>query len=61
MDNLSKRSKAAEKAFFNAYKCVTDISDPVPVLLSAIEAQKGLAKVRDEKSFVFIACTLVRC
>ena len=45
VDNLSKRSKAAEKAFFNAYKCVTDISDPVPVLLSAIEAQKGLAKV----------------
>ena len=37
----------AEKAFFEAYKKVTDLADPLPVLEHAAEAMKGLGKVAD--------------
>ena len=47
VDNLSKRSKSAEKAFFDVYKRLADAADPVPILEHALEAQKGLSKVTD--------------
>ncbi len=47
VDSLSRRSRLAEKAFFEAYKKVTDIADPVTVLEHAAEAMKGLGKVAD--------------
>eukprot|EP00095_Tigriopus_kingsejongensis_P008178 snap_masked-scaffold405_size181423-processed-gene-0.9 protein:Tk08178 transcript:snap_masked-scaffold405_size181423-processed-gene-0.9-mRNA-1 annotation:"protein casp-like" len=47
VDSLSKRSKAAEKAFFDVYKKLADVGDPVPVLEHACEAQKSLTKLAD--------------
>ena len=44
---MSRRSRLSEKAFFEAYKKFTDISDPVPVLEHAAEAMKGLSRVAD--------------
>jgi homeobox protein cut-like len=47
VDSLARRSKGAEKAFFETYKRLTDMTDPVPVLEQALEAQKSLGKVAD--------------
>ncbi|TRY77201.1 hypothetical protein TCAL_00088 [Tigriopus californicus] len=47
VDALSKRSKAAEKAFFDLYKKLADVADPVPVLEHTLEAQKSLSKLQD--------------
>jgi len=47
IDNLSKRSKAAEKAFFDIYQKFCDIADPVPTLEYCGESMKGLHKLAD--------------
>ena len=47
IDNLSKRSKAAEKAFFDIYKKFFDIADPVPTLEYCMESLKNLQKLQD--------------
>ncbi len=47
VDSLARRARMSEKAFFEAYKRVTDISDPTPTLEQAVEAMKGLTKVAD--------------
>jgi len=47
VDSLARRGKAAEKAFFETYKRLTDMTDPVPALEQALEAQKSLGKVAD--------------
>eukprot|EP00088_Acartia_fossae_P056571 TRINITY_DN6586_c0_g1_i5.p1 TRINITY_DN6586_c0_g1~~TRINITY_DN6586_c0_g1_i5.p1 ORF type:complete len:670 (-),score=199.17 TRINITY_DN6586_c0_g1_i5:172-2181(-) len=47
IDALTKRSKAAEKAFFDIYQKFCDIGDPVPTLEFCIDAMKGLQKVTD--------------
>ena len=47
IDSLSKRSKAAEKAFFDIYKKFFDISDPVPTLEYCMESLKSLQKLQD--------------
>ena len=47
IDNLSKRSKAAEKAFFDIYKKFFDIADPVPTLEYCMENMKNLQKLQD--------------
>jgi len=47
IDALTKRSKAAEKAFFDIYQKFCDIGDPVPALEFCIDAMKGLQKVTD--------------
>ncbi len=47
VDDLSKRARAAEKAFFEAYKRLADMPDPVPVLEQALESQKSLTKLQD--------------
>ncbi|XP_023340323.1 protein CASP [Eurytemora carolleeae] len=47
VDSLSKRSKAAEKAFFDIYQKFCDIADPVPTLEFCMESMKGLHKVQD--------------
>jgi len=36
IDSLTKRSKAAESAFLNAYKVLADAPDPYPLLEAAI-------------------------
>ena len=47
IDSLSKRSKAAEKAFFDIYKKFFDIADPVPTLEYCMENMKNLQKLQD--------------
>jgi len=47
IDSLSKRSKAAEKAFFDIYKKFCDIADPVPTLEYCMESMKGLQRLQD--------------
>jgi len=47
IDNLSKRSKAAEKSFFDIYKTFCDIADPVPTLEYCMESLKSLQKLQD--------------
>ena len=47
IDNLSKRSKSAEKAFFDIYKKFFDIADPVPTLEYCMENVKNLQKLQD--------------
>jgi len=47
IDSLSKRSKAAEKAFFDIYKKFFDITDPVPTLEYCMENMKNLQKLQD--------------
>ena len=47
IDNLSKRSKAAEKSFFDIYKKFFDIADPVPTLEYCMESMKNLQKLQD--------------
>ena len=47
IDNLSKRSKSAEKAFFDIYKKFFDIADPVPTLEYCMENIKNLQKLQD--------------
>jgi len=47
IDSLSKRSKAAEKSFFDIYKKFCDITDPVPTLEYCMESMKGLQKLQD--------------
>ena len=41
------RAKAAEIAFFDVYKQLADVGDPVPILEHALESQKSLAKLAD--------------
>ena len=47
IDNLSKRSKSAEKSFFDIYKKFFDIADPVPTLEYCMENIKNLQKLQD--------------
>jgi len=47
IDSLSKRSKSAEKAFFDIYKKFCDIADPVPTLGYCMESMKNLQKLQD--------------
>jgi len=47
VDSLNKRSKSAEKAFFDIYQKFCDIADPVPTLEYCMESMKGLHKVTD--------------
>ena len=47
IDSLSKRSKSAEKAFFDIYKKFCDIADPVPTLEYCMENMKNLQKLQD--------------
>jgi len=47
VDNLTKRSKAAEKSFFDIYQKFCDIADPVPTLEYCMESVKGLHKLQD--------------
>ncbi len=47
VDSLSRRSKAAEKAFFDVYKRLADVADPVPALAQALEAHRGLSRLQD--------------
>ena len=47
IDSLTKRSKAAEKAFFDIYKKFFDITDPVPTLEYCMENMKNLQKLQD--------------
>ena len=44
---LNKRAKSAEKDFFELYKKLADIADPVPVLEHALEQQNKLGKMAD--------------
>merc|ERR1712029_1179956 len=37
VDALAKRAKAAEKAFFDIYKTMADIPDPLPILEQSVE------------------------
>ncbi|CAF3789921.1 unnamed protein product, partial [Adineta steineri] len=47
IDSLSKRSKAAEKAFLEIYRHLTELSDPVPALEYAQTLQRRAEKVSD--------------
>merc|ERR1712013_716296 len=47
MDMLSKRSKSAEKAFFDIYKKFCDIADPVPTLEYCMDNMKNLQRLQD--------------
>jgi homeobox protein cut-like len=47
VDNLSKRSKAAEKAFLEIYRHLSELSDPVAALEYAQHLQKRSEKVSD--------------
>eukprot|EP00092_Neocalanus_flemingeri_P029576 GFUD01032122.1.p1 GENE.GFUD01032122.1~~GFUD01032122.1.p1 ORF type:complete len:685 (-),score=272.26 GFUD01032122.1:168-2222(-) len=47
IDSLSKRSKSAEKAFFDIYKKFCDIADPVPTLEYCMENMKNLQRLQD--------------
>jgi len=47
IDMLSKRSKSAEKAFFDIYKKFCDIADPVPTLEYCMENMKNLQRLQD--------------
>lgn len=48
VDALAKRAKAAEKAFFEIYKTLADVPDPVPILDQSIERNQQLAsKIQD--------------
>ncbi len=49
VDNLSKRSKAAEKAFFDVYKLLADALDPTSALETAVEAQSKDIEVKQLK------------
>ena len=43
VDALSKRAKAAEKAFFDIYEKFADIPDPLPILEQSVERNQQLA------------------
>ncbi|XP_035690141.1 protein CASP-like isoform X4 [Branchiostoma floridae] len=47
VDNLSKRSKAAEASFLSVYKKLIDIPDPVPVLEHSQALQKKVQRAQD--------------
>ncbi|CAF3668670.1 unnamed protein product [Rotaria sordida] len=47
IDNLSKRSKAAEKAFLEIYRHLSELPDPVPALEYAQTLQRRAEKVSD--------------
>jgi len=47
IDMLSKRSKSAEKAFFDIYKKFCDIADPVPTLEYCMDNMKNLQRLQD--------------
>ncbi|CAH1232311.1 protein CASP-like isoform X3 [Branchiostoma lanceolatum] len=47
VDNLSKRSKAAEASFLSVYKKLIDIPDPVPVLEHSQTLQKKVQRAQD--------------
>jgi len=40
---LAKRAKAAEKAFFDIYKTMADIPDPLPILEQSVERNQQLS------------------
>lgn len=43
VDALAKRAKAAEKAFFDIYKTMADIPDPLPILEQSVERNQQLS------------------
>ena len=45
--HLCRRSKAAEKAFFDVYQRLADVADPAPTLSQALEAHKALSRLQD--------------
>lgn len=48
VDSLAKRSKAAEKAFFDIYRSLADVPDPLPILEQSIERNQQLSsKIQD--------------
>ena len=48
VDNLVKRSKAAEKAFLDIYRDLADMPDPLPILEQSIDRNQQLAsKIQD--------------
>eukprot|EP00794_Sanderia_malayensis_P014305 gene14305-15793_t len=47
VDQLSKRSKAAENSFLSLYKKLLEVPDPVPVLEQAQQQQQHLIKFKD--------------
>lgn len=47
IDNLSKRSKAAEAAFLNIYKRIIDVPDPMPVFEYCSTTQQKLQRLQD--------------
>lgn len=44
---LNKRAKSAEKDFFDVYKKLADLADPVPILEHALDQQNKLGKLAD--------------
>ena len=48
IDALAKRAKAAEKAFFDIYRTVADIPDPLPILEQSVDRNQQLnSKIQD--------------
>ena len=48
VDALAKRAKGAEKAFFDIYRTLADIPDPLPILDQAVERNQALSsKIQD--------------
>ena len=48
VDSLSKRAKAAEKAFFDIYQTLSEVPDPLPILEQSIERNQNLSsKIQD--------------
>ncbi|KAI0268768.1 CASP C terminal-domain-containing protein [Gloeopeniophorella convolvens] len=47
IDNLTKRSKAAENAFLSVYKVLADAPDPYPFLEAAVDQTVKIAETRD--------------
>ena len=48
VDNLVKRSKAAEKAFLDIYRDLADMPDPLPILEQSVDRNQQLAsKIQD--------------
>ncbi|OJT15752.1 Protein CASP [Trametes pubescens] len=47
IDNLTKRSKAAESAFLNVYKVFAEAPDPYPLLEAAVDQTVKVAEARE--------------
>ena len=45
IDALAKRAKAAEKAFFDVYRTIADIPDPLPILEQSVDRNQQLGKL----------------